>query len=355
MNDTIINKVNQKYQITLEQFLKNVSLQSSDVFNILKDLGENRSLVSIKRDLSEMASLGLVSVIGAGRSTAYQITVLGRLLCDIDIDKYIEIEPDKRYGMSGYNFDLIKNFPGNVFSINELTKLEDATNKYLIRQKSASETIRSKELQRLVIELSWKSSKIEGNTYTLLDTEKLILEAKEAPGHSKDEAVMILNHKTAFDYIVANKDDYKSLTIVNLENLHSILIKDLNVKSGLRNSLVGITGSKYKPLDNIHQIREALEELAHSMARMNNPYTKALSALLIVSYIQPFEDGNKRTGRLIANAILLAHGCAPLSYRSVDEATYRAAILAFYELNSIIAFEKLFVEQYLFAADNYAT
>ena len=77
-------------------------------------------------------------------------------------------------------------------------------------------------------------------------------------------------------------------------------------------------------------------------------------ALLGISYIQPFEDGNKRTSRLMANAILLAHGCAPLSYRSVDEGEYRDAIFAFYELNSIIPFKKIFIGQYDFAAKNYA-
>lgn len=355
MNDTIIsNRLKPQHQTVLVLFLKKESLKSSDVFNMLNESEKQRSLVSVKRDLFEMTKLGLVTVIGAGRSTSYSVTVLGRLLCDINTDDYIKIEPDMRFGLSSYNFELIKNFPKNIFTKNELLSMENATSKYIKRQKRASETIRAKELQRLVIELSWKSSKIEGNTYTLLDTEKLILEAKEAPGHSKDEAMMILNHKSAFDYIYINSDDYKELTVKNLEDLHSILTKDLNVKRGLRNSLVGVTGSKYKPLDNIHQIREALKELSNGISKMNNPYTKALFALLGVSYIQPFEDGNKRTGRLIANAILMAYGCAPLSYRSVDEAAYRGSVLVFYELNSAISFKKIFIDQHLFATENYA-
>ena len=113
-------------------------------------------------------------------------------------------------------------------------------------------------------------------------------------------------------------------------------------------------GSKYKPLDNIHQITDAVEELSRAVRRIKSPYAKALLALLGVSYVQPFEDGNKRTSRLMANALLMAHACAPLSYRSVDEAEYREAMLVFYELNSIGAFKKIFIGQYDFAARNYA-
>ena len=87
---------------------------------------------------------------------------------------------------------------------------------------------------------------------------------------------------------------------------------------------------------------------------MKSPYAKALIALLGISYIQPFNDGNKRTSRLLANALLLSHNCSSLSYRSVDEDEYRSAILVFYELNSIMPLKQIFISQYIFAADNYA-
>ncbi len=165
---------------------------------------------------------------------------------------------------------------------------------------------------------------------------------------------MILNHKDGFLFIRENENEFKNLTIKNLEKLHTILIKGLNVNKGLRKGLVGITGSKYRPLDNVHQIREAVEVLGETVSRAKTPFDKALIALVGISYIQPFEDGNKRTGRLMANAILLSHKCAPLSYRSIDEGEYREAMLVFYEINSIIPFKKIFQEQYLFAAKNYA-
>lgn len=139
-----------------------------------------------------------------------------------------------------------------------------------------------------------------------------------------------------------------------MEELHAILVKDLNVRFGLREKLVGVIGSKYQPLDNVHQIKDAIEALSALISKMQTPYAKALIALIGISYIQPFEDGNKRTARLMANAVLLAHKLAPLSYRSVEENEFREAMLVFYEINSIIPMKRIFIEQYNFAARNYA-
>ena len=335
-------------------FLQDDGLQSSDVHNALLANGEKISLVSVKRNLSEMTRLGVLNTQGGGRSTSYQTTTLGRIIADIEPEEYVETEPDKRYGMANYNFNLFAEFPTEIFDVNEKNLLESATAEYQNRLENISPTIREKELQRLVIELAWKSSKIEGNTYTLLDTEKLILENKEAPGHDKNEARMILNHKDAFNFIRENAKDYKTLTLANMEKIHSILVKDLGVDTGLRNTMVGVTGSKYKPLDNIYQIKEAVSSLSGAISKAKDPYTKAILALAGVSYIQPFEDGNKRTGRLMANALLLSHKCSPLSYRSVEEKDYRGAILVFYEVNSMVPLKNIFIGQYLFAAKNYA-
>ena len=256
--------------------------------------------------------------------------------------------------MRRYNFDLLPAIPADLFSDETLGVLRQATTEYERRTTDISAVIQKKELERLIIELSWKSSKIEGNTYTLLDTEKLILENKEAHGHAKEEARMILNHKDAFTFIHENKIKFITLSRFNLEQVHAIVVKGLNIQTGVRKKPVGVLGSVYQPLDNAHQITDAIEALVAVVSHAKTPYAKALIALLGISYIQPFEDGNKRTSRLMVNALLLAHGCAPLSYRSVDEKEYREAILVFYELNSLKAFEKIFVAQYDFAARNYA-
>lgn len=346
-------KLSQRQQKILLLVVQNSSLQSSRVFELVLAGGEDASLVTIKRELAELTAKGFLNVTGIGRSTAYEISIKGRLFVDVNASEYCKIEPDIRYGLSTYNFELFSSITSPLFSESELLIFDAATSEYIRRTTDMSPTLEKKELERLIIELSWKSSRIEGNTYTLLDTEKLILENKEAVGHDKSESRMILNHKDAFSFIRENADEYKRLTKANLEQLHKLLVDGLSVHFGLRKKPVGVIGSQYQPLDNIFQISDGVNNLAQAVDRMDNPYAKALIAVLGISYLQPFEDGNKRTARLIANAILLAYGCAPLSYRSVKENEYREAMLIFYEVNSLIPFKKIFITQYDFAARTY--
>ena len=107
-------------------------------------------------------------------------------------------------------------------------------------------------MERLAIDLSWKSSQIEGNTYSLLETERLLKEKETAAGKPKDDAVMLLNHKEAINFIIDQPDYVVPLTIMGLEDIHSILIKDLGVDGNIRRRRVGISGTNYKPLDNEH-------------------------------------------------------------------------------------------------------
>jgi Fic family protein len=204
------------------------------------------------------------------------------------------------------------------------------------RIKKISPTLSKKEFERLTIELSWKSSQIEGNTYSLIDTEILIKQHKLAKNHTKEEAQMILNHKEALDYIIANKDIFKKMTLAKIENIHKLLVSKMGISPNIRKSLVGVTGTKYMPLDNSYQIKEAMDKLILILnKKQEHPLLKALASVLLISYIQPFEDGNKRTSRMISNAILLAHYSIPLSYRIIDIEEYKKAVILFYELNNI--------------------
>jgi Fic family protein len=347
-------KLGTKEQAVLGILLKRESLSSSDVHFELSRMGISLSLVTVKRDLTELRKLGFTTKIGAGRSVKYSISPLGRMFTSVDAKEYLSLEPDKRYGLTAFNFNLFPAIPDKLFSDTELKRLGTATGVYRDNVTSMSNTLKEKELERFIIELSWKSSKIEGNTYTLLDTEKLISKGIKAPGHDRGEAEMIVNHKEAFKFIREQSESFNELNLVKIDHVHKILVKGLGVSHGVRARAVGVTGSPYRPLDTSYQITEAVESLCKVVNSIESPYAKAMIALLGISYIQPFEDGNKRTSRLIANAILLAHNCAPLSYRSVDEDEYREAVLAFYELNSLLPFKKIFIDQYTFAALNYA-
>jgi len=349
-----MQQLSQKQQKILSILAKNGKMPSSAIHEEFLKTKENVALITVKRALSEMVDARVIIEAGGGRSTVYEIGISGRVFFDIDARDYCAVEPDWRYGLGRYNFDLFAKMPAEVFYDEERARLEAATKTYKQRSQNVTPVTQKKELERLIIELSWKSSKIEGNTYTLLETEKLILENKKAEGRSKNETQMILNHKDAFDFVRQNQQEFKKINRANLEKLHSILVKDMGVGFGLRKAPVGITGTKYQPLDNIYQIEEAVKMLSAAAERMENIFAKSLLAVLGISYVQPFEDGNKRTARLMANALLLSHGLVPLSYRSVNETDYRQATIVFYELNSIVPFKEIFLGQYEFSASNYA-
>src|SRR3990167_1887080 len=264
--------ISQRQQHLLYLLLQKEDLQSSAMHQLLVETGEDSSLITIKRELSEMVSQKTVIRIGAGRSAKYRLSPTGRLFCDIDARAYCSIDPDKRFGHKMYNFEIVSAIPRNIFTTDELDALTRSTAVYDTLSHGLSPTLQKKELERLIIELAWKSSKIEGNTYTLLDTEKLILENKEALGHDRKEAQMILNHKDAFNFIHKNSPSFKTLNRTNLEKLHRILVEDLSIGLGFREKPVGVVGSKYRPLDNIHQIREAVTALGLAVDRMNTPY-----------------------------------------------------------------------------------
>jgi len=305
-------KLNKRQINIIEKIKINDGYSSSD---ILKLLNEKISLITIKRDLDYLTGIKYIERKGNGRSTFYEKTNLGLLFLPVDAFLYNKIDPDSRNGMSNFNFSLFDNFPKSLFLEDEKIFLDNKTESYKRKIKRITPIIQSKELERFIIELSWKSSKIEGNTYTLLDTEKLIRDGIQAEGHTINETNMILNHKKAFYFIIKNLESLKNngINSVFVEKVHELLTRDLGISRGVRNNLVGIIGTKYKPLDNKYQINEALKSLYKAINQNNDPYSKALTTLVGISYIQPFEDGNKRTARLLCNAILLASNCAPLS------------------------------------------
>ena len=135
------------------------------------------------------------------------------------------------------------------------------------------------------------------------------------------------------------KGCYRSLlSLAGIEDIHSLLIKDLDVDGNIRKRRVGITGTNYRPLDNEFQIRESLQSMCVFINGCNDIFEKALMALALISYIQPFEDGNKRTARIISNAVLMNCQYCPLSFRTVDPIDYKKAMLIFYEQNNISSF-----------------
>lgn len=164
---------------------------------------------------------------------------------------YFKKEIDERNIIDAFNFNVFDLFQNNtVFNKEELDSLYDLQNRFTENTKHLTALEYQRELERLAIDLSWKSSQIEGNTYSLLETERLLKDRETASGKTKEEAVMLLNHKEAIDFIVANPNYLEKLTIAKLESIHSLLIKNLEVDKNIRKRRVGITETNYRPLDN---------------------------------------------------------------------------------------------------------
>lgn len=313
---------------------------------------ESVSRITLIRDLNTLLQQGCIRRQGKGRNSYYQSSV-SALFQEFDLEKYFKIEPDRR-PIQEIRLSFRDSYPWNdLFSSKELAKIHEWTRDYHDHFKRYPDSFVKKEMERITIEFSWKSSQIEGNTYSLLDTERLLKDQTEARGHSQEESQMILNHKKAFDFIISNPSFFKTISKTKTEEIHALIVENLGVEKGLRKHPVGIVGTAYKPFDTIHQIRENLDDLCHLVNQMSEPFLKATLMIAGLSYLQPFGDGNKRTSRVLGNAILWAHEYCPLSYRSVDEVEYKKATVLFYEQHSLVAFKKLMIDQYQFAVENY--
>lgn len=328
------------------------SLSSGEIYERIKYPKSSRTLIRL---LDKLVDKKLVTRKGINKGTRYSLSKSYGILHSIDIDEYFSKDIDERAIISSFNHKLLKEdlYQVDLFTDSELEKLNDLQKIYLRNISELSSEEYLNELERLAIDLSWKSSQIEGNTYSLLETERLLKEKQTASGKSKDEAVMLLNHKDAIDFIVENSSYLKDLSIRHIEDIHSLLTKELGINRNLRRRRVGITGTNYRPLDNEFQIKEAFEDMCHLINSKRNIFEKALMALVLISYIQGFMDGNKRTARITSNAILIAHKYCPLSFRTVDSIDYKKAMLIFYERNNITPFKRIFIDQFEFAVRTY--
>jgi len=345
-------KLSDKDKLILEFIKSNPSLSSKEIH---EGLEVKPGYATVKRILQKLISENLITASGQGRGTRYQLSKAYELLYQVDLEEYFKNEIDARDIKESFDLSLITGTLNSVsvFTDEELNHLFALQKRYASNISKLTDFEYQKELERLAIDLSWKSSQIEGNTYSLLETEHLLKEKETAAGKTKEEAIMLLNHKEALDFIISNPHYVTPLKLSAIEDIHSILIKDLNVTRNIRNRRVGISGTNYKPLDNEFQIREALEDMCALVNKQENVFAKALLVLVLISYIQPFADGNKRTARIVANAILMNNNYCPISFRTIDSVEYKKAMLLFYEQNNINAFKKIFIDQFEFAVSTY--
>ncbi|MCK4696658.1 MAG: cell filamentation protein Fic, partial [Candidatus Cloacimonetes bacterium] len=252
--------INDKSNEILKFVKENPSFSSKEIHEgLVSEVG----YATVKRVLTKLISDKLIVAIGKGKGTKYVISQTYELFYPVNIEVYFEKEIDERIIRNRFNLSLITEVLNkvNLFTEDELKRLNNLQKKHKENISQLTETEYKKELERLAIDLSWKSSQIEGNTYSLLETERLLKEKETAEGKTKDDAIMLLNHKEALDFIIENPNYTTPLSISKIENIHSILIKDLGVDRNIRKRRIGISGTNYKPLDNEYQIKESLIDM----------------------------------------------------------------------------------------------
>lgn len=217
------------------------------------------------------------------------------------------------------------------------------------KQEDPAGTYAHQIFNRLLIDLSYNSSRLEGNTYSLLDTQRLLLEGSSAEGKLDEEKIMILNHKEAIRYLVdnASKLEISEQTICTLHYLLSDGLVEARYAGKIRDHSVRIGGSTYIPFEDKKQLQSRFKRIIEKAASIENPYEQSLFLLVHITYLQGFSDVNKRTARLSANIPLIKANLVPLSFNDVDREAYTSSVIAIYELQDIRPLLDLYLFSYM--------
>ncbi len=265
------------------------------------------------------------------------------------IQKYVKQPPERRKPV-GYNRVFLDKYrPNKTYYLTEkerghLSKIGTQT-----RGQQPAGTYAKQILNRFLIDLAWNSSRLEGNTYSLLDTKRLIEFGQEAVGREHLEAQMILNHKDAIEFLVGTAEDigFNRYTILNLHaTLANNLLADPTAAGRLRHIAVGIERSAFHPLEVPQLIEECFDQVLATASAITDPFEQAFFVMVQLPYLQPFDDVNKRVSRLAANIPLIKGNLSPLSFTDVPRDIYTEAVLGVYELNEYELLKDVFIWAY---------
>jgi Fic family protein len=328
--------------------------QAVSIKELLDALGTGYTERSVRRWLSELVEEGIVQKLGEKRGTKYQASL------QVIAPTQALSEESKKIleGLRGsthlrepvtYADEWIKSYvPNKTFYLPLNSRL-------LLHQLGSRSyagdiagTYAHKIFNRLLIDLSYNSSRLEGNTYSLIDTQKLILEGKTAEGKLDAETQMILNHKEAIRHLVniAPRLKVSEETICTLHYLLASGLIDDHYAGKIRDVGVSIQGSVYLPFENRGQLKLRLQRIVEKAALISDPFEQSLFLLIHLSYLQAFLDVNKRTARLAANIALIKHNFVPLSFNDVEKNDYNGAMIAVYELQEIRPILDLYLYSY---------
>lgn len=329
---------------------------------------------TLQRRLASLVESGEIKKSGDRRATKYFLigqkeTILGTVK-PFNKDKshpifskssqealsYLNNPPHSREIVS-YNLEFLEDYVPNetAYVPTEVRKTLMASGQR-IDEALAAGTYAKEICQRLLIDLSYNSSRLEGNTYSLLDTERLVVEGVTAEGKVHEESVMIMNHKEAILFLVENAEEieFNCFTIFNLHNLLSQdLLANPDSCGNIRTVEVNVGKSTYQPLANPHILREKLELLLLKASMITDPFEQSFFLLVHMSYLQAFEDVNKRTARLTSNIPFIKQNLCPLSFIDISQEDYSKAMLLVYEKNNVVPMVELFAYAYKRSCDQY--
>ena len=257
----------------------------------------------------------------------------------------------------GYNPDFLNSYiPNKTEYLPKSTRTELARVGHVGADLPAGTYVRQ-VLDRLLIDLSWNSSRLEGNTYSLLETELLVKKGESAGGKNADETQMILNHKAAIEMLADQADEigFNRYTICNLHALLSDgLLHNPTACGTIRDCAVGISGTVFHPLEVPQLIEEHFLTILNKAQTIQDPFEQAFFVMVHLPYLQPFEDVNKRVSRLAANIPMVRYNLCPLSFIDVPQDDYVNGLIGVYELNRIDYLRDVFVWAYQRSAGRYS-
>ncbi|UCG66098.1 MAG: Fic family protein [Deltaproteobacteria bacterium] len=310
------------------------------------------SETTIWRTLKRLVDEGELEVSGKGPSTGYSLAGAAVVRAHLQT-------PYNRRRPASYKKEFLDRYiPNKTFYLAEADRQRLREAGTPTASPLPVGTYARRILERLLIDLSWASSRMEGNTYNLLETERLIRFGQEASGKDRKEAVMILNHKEAIQYVVEN---LAAITIsrADLFNIHALLadglLADPAMTGRLRRMPVGITHSSFRPLGEQFAIEEEFDILIEKAAVISDAFERSFFLLVHIPYLQAFDDINKRTSRVASNIPLLKADLAPMSFLTMDDSAYIDGLIGIYELNNVSLLRELYIEAYMTSAENYRT
>jgi Fic family protein len=314
--------------------------------NVASEAGET----TVWRALKALVDAGKLEVTGRGRATGY--TLAGAAV----VRAHLATPYNRRKPVSYDRTFLDRYVPDKTFYLSETDRMRLYEAGRPHRAPLPAGTYARRIVERLLVDLSWASSRMEGNTYSILETERLLRFGEEATGKDRKEAVMILNHKEAIQYVV---DNLAAIAISRSDicNIHALLADGLLIDPAMAGRLrrlpAGITHSSYQPLEDRYEIDEEFNILVTKAAAITDPFEQSFYLLVHIPYLQAFDDVNKRTSRVASNVPLLKADLAPMSFVTMDDGAYIDALIGIYELNNVALLREVYLDAYIASAKNY--